>query len=708
MEINLFDYFDEAGGGADAQSHWALRAPYRPSRRFDLMLVPQVEGWREDRDSLAALEEIGGRPWVAAIKGEGDQVWLRLDDEWVARRGAALEQGEEAVAGCGEVAAGRRFALNFWDANSTKALHIGHLRNLALGNALGNALGETGGEVERRSIICDVGRSMGEAMAGVVRSGKYPQGSAENGVKSDHFVGYCYADYVKNGASLGLAADHPADSLTREVDVRDDSADELLQRVLNGDQAALELWSQTRAWVISGQRKTLARLGIHFDRVFFESDFLPEVAELAELGLQEGTLEKRVDGTVIYMTGREELEEMPLVRSDGVPTQHMRALAYWLADTGLDGTTSVQVCGQEWFAHVTCRRQLMAELVHTDSGNGFHPYHDIFHGMVAREREKIASSKKDALLIDHLIEWIDEQIEADPAREAIRRGSSLARQGRLAGRARLLPPAHGDQAGRLRAREAARRRAGRSAGTWSGRARAAATARHRRTRPSSTPTTASPSSRRRPTGACWDASRRASRSRRWPATRRTSPAGSSPRSGRRTCSASSTRPSTGPPAASDWRRRHEDPARRQPRLLHLQRLPPARRGQRRGADRRRQRRRLLAGALALGLRRDRPLPRPRQPAALARLLRLQRHPPLQRDPGAGHLPRPPGARPDARRQGQQRAGGDARAAQPHPPLAGRDSSPASRRTSRSSATTRWRSPTWGPTATSPPGPTTAS
>ncbi len=425
MDINLFDYFDGAGGGGDAQAHWTLRAPYRPNERHDLMLVPRVDGWQEDREALAALEEIERQPWVDSVAREGKQAWLRLDDGWLAERGAALEEGEGAVAGCGDVAAGRRFALNFWDANSTKALHIGHLRNLALGNALGNALGEAGGEVERRSIICDVGRSMGEAMAGVVRSGKYPQGSDGNGVKSDHFVGYCYADYVKNGANgaaLGLAQDHPADSLTREVDVQDDSADELLQRVLNGDQTALELWSQTRAWVISGQRKTLARLGIHFDRVFFESDFLPEVAELTELGLQEGTLEKRVDGTVIYMTDREELEEMPLVRSDGVPTQHMRALAYWLADTGLDGTTSVQVCGQEWYAHVTCRRQLMAELVHTDSGNGFHPYHDIFHGMVAREREKIASSKKDALLIDHLVEWIDEQIEADPEREAVRRG----------------------------------------------------------------------------------------------------------------------------------------------------------------------------------------------------------------------------------------------------------------------------------------------
>jgi arginyl-tRNA synthetase len=427
MDINLFDYFDGAEGGDGAQSHWTLRAPYRPHDRFDLMLVPRARDWQENRAALGALEEIEGRPWVAAVAREGKGAWLRLDDAWVAQRGAELEQGADAVAGCGDVAAGRRFALNFWDANSTKALHIGHLRNLALGNALGSALTEAGGEVERRSIICDVGRSMGEAMAGVVRSGKYPQAAGESsGVKSDHFVGYCYADYVKNGANgaaLGLAQDHPADSLTREVDVQDDSADELLQRVLNGDQAALELWSQTRAWVISGQRKTLARLGIYFDRVFFESDFLPEVAELTELGLQEGTLEKRVDGTVIYITDREELEEMPLVRSDGVPTQHMRALAYWLADTGLDGTTSVQVCGQEWYAHVTCRRQLMAELVHTDSGNGFHPYHDVFHGMVAREREKIASSKKDALLIDHLVEWIDEQLEADPKLEAVRRGS---------------------------------------------------------------------------------------------------------------------------------------------------------------------------------------------------------------------------------------------------------------------------------------------
>jgi arginyl-tRNA synthetase len=422
MGTNLFDKFDEIAQQDEAVAHWTPRAPYRPHERFDLMLVPRVPDWREHDAPREALEQLAGEPWVEEIEQNGDQVWMRLKSDWIGEAGAGLEPGSGANGDNSDIAGDRRFALNFWDANSTKALHVGHLRNLALGNALGAALTDAGGDVERRSIICDVGRSMGEAMAGVVRSGR--QTLPENGQKSDHFVGYCYADYVKTGGALGaLSSDHPADSLTREVDVHNDSADELLLRVLNGDQSALELWSQTRAWVISGQRKTLARLGISFDRVFFESDFLPEVAELTELGLEEGTLERHPDGTVFYDTGREELEEMPLVRADGVPTQHMRALAYWMAAPGLDGTTSVQVCGLEWVSHVNCRRQLMDELAHTETnGNGFHPYHDIFHGMVAKEQQAVKSSKKEALLIDHLIEWIDEQIDDHPEQAAVRVG----------------------------------------------------------------------------------------------------------------------------------------------------------------------------------------------------------------------------------------------------------------------------------------------
>jgi arginyl-tRNA synthetase len=426
---NLFDLFDRVATGDREQPSWAARAPYQPHERYDLMLVPRVKAWQDDAAAVEALERIEREPCVATVDRDEKQVWVRLADDWVSRTGTVLIAADSGGSSHTDLAAGRTFALNFWDANSTKALHIGHLRNLALGNALGAALGEAGGRVERRSIICDVGRSMGEAMAGVVKSGRHTGSMPDNGEKSDHFVGACYAEYVKSGPSLTGRErdDNPASSLSREVDVHHDSADELLQRVLDGDQEAIELWSKTRAWVISGQRKTLARLGISFDRVFFESDFLPEVAELSNLGLEHGMLQRRPDGAVIYLTDREELEEMPLLRADGLPTQHMRALAYWMAAPGLEGTTSIQVCGLEWVAHVTCRRQLMDLLMEKGAGAEInHPKHDLFHGMVSKQSESVSSSKKNALLIDELAEWIDGALEEEDERAGVRERHPVA------------------------------------------------------------------------------------------------------------------------------------------------------------------------------------------------------------------------------------------------------------------------------------------
>ncbi|HEX3239342.1 MAG TPA: hypothetical protein VHR18_04310 [Solirubrobacterales bacterium] len=426
-EQNLFDSFDGIAVREDGEVHWAARAPYRPEPGFDLMLVPRVPDWWDHEAPRQALERIEAEPWVDSVTQTGDAVRLRLDDAWVETAGAELEAGEGALAN-GDLASGKNFAVYFWGANTTKALHIGHLRNLAVGNAIGASLAQGGGRVEHRSLICDVGRSMGEAMAGVVAKGGDEQVWPEGDEKSDHFVGGAYADYVKAGRNGGGEGDDGAeDSVARESSMYNDRADELMMRVLKGDQQAIELWSKTRAWVISGQRKTLARLGVAFDKVIFESDFLPEVAELTNLGLGEGTLTRRYgDDMVMYETRREELEEMPLVRADGLPTQHMRALAYWSAAPELDDCVSLQVCGNEWVSHVTCRRQLIDALgVSNGNGNGSKkgggpPTHDIFHGMVARDRQSISSSKKGALLIDELVEWVEAEVGNHPGGAEVR------------------------------------------------------------------------------------------------------------------------------------------------------------------------------------------------------------------------------------------------------------------------------------------------
>ncbi len=421
MTVNLFDYFEDLPTRGSAPVRWAARAPRRPRADYDLKLTPRAADWRHDPDSVAELERLEREPWVAEVRSGRDGVRLRLADSWIEMAGAALEAGGSAEAALAELAQGRRVSVQFWDANATKALHVGHLRNLAIGNALAAALAQAGAQVERRSRISDMGRAMGEAMAGVMQSGRHAQAWSDGDEKSDHFVGLCYADYVAAGGVIAAGElEQAEDSLSREVHVQNDAADDLIKRVLAGEHEALELWYKTRAWVIAGQRKTLARLGIAFDRVFFESDFLAETTELAESGLRDGTLTRRADGVIVYATGLEELEELPLVRADGLSTQHMRSLTYALTAPELENMTSLQVTGSEWVAHVTSIRKLAAELRPGLNG-GFHPSRSIFHGMVSTQQRMVTSSAG-AQLIDELTDEIDAQIDADPERHEIRRG----------------------------------------------------------------------------------------------------------------------------------------------------------------------------------------------------------------------------------------------------------------------------------------------
>jgi arginyl-tRNA synthetase len=423
MGENIFTTFDRVAAGEGGKAPWAARAPYRPEPDFDLMLIPRLPkgaDWRENEEAKVALDRLEAEPWVATLDREGRQPTIKLADEWIEAQGKEIRSGVFGNGTFADMAAQNRYAVYFWGANTTKALHIGHLRNLAVGNAIAGALKQAGARVENRSLICDVGRSMGEAMAGVATRAGEDVGPDAN-EKSDHFVGFCYADYVTASRNGGQGDDGAEDSVARESTQYNDKADEMMMRVLDGDQKALELWSRTRSWVVSGQRKTLARLGIAFDKVIYESDYLPEVAEFMNKGLAEGTLTKRWgDDMVMYETEREELEEMPLVRSDGLPTQHMRALAYWAAADELDDVISMQVCGNEWVAHVTCRRKLIDEMgLQNGNGNGSArgggpPTYDIFHGMVARENESISSSKKGALLIDDLVEWLEDELARNP------------------------------------------------------------------------------------------------------------------------------------------------------------------------------------------------------------------------------------------------------------------------------------------------------
>jgi arginyl-tRNA synthetase len=367
------------------------------------------------RDALAAL------PDVAAVGARGDSLTVRFADAVLARAGERLEGGDGRELDAHDLLGGAAVVVNFCDANPTKALHVGHLRNIALGQALAGALTAAGGRVTRQSQVSDYCRSMGEALAGY---GQLPEHITPRslGVKSDHFVGECFGRYAATPADrTAEGAEDPA--LSAEAAVRNDLADELLERVSAGDPEIVKRWERLREWALEGQEATLAALGVRIDRLVYESDSRPLTRWILDRGLAGGVLTRTESGAVVYETRDGEYPRLLLARADGFPTQHLRTIALWrsLHET-LGETRSIEVVGEEWEAYVRYHERLMhgrpsrAQTQSDDPAHerqrgrepssraGRHPSSNVIYGMVTVDGAPVKSSNGRPPLVDGLLE----------------------------------------------------------------------------------------------------------------------------------------------------------------------------------------------------------------------------------------------------------------------------------------------------------------
>jgi len=368
----------------------------------DVFLAGRRSGWVAEAGS-AVGGALTAHPAVreAQLDPARNRLLLRLADERVAALGAALELGQVDAFLGRDLATTERFVVDYCDPNATKALHVGHLRTVALGHALGCLAASCGADVVHQTQIGDVGRQMGEAMAGYLTfyAGETPESV---GLKSDHFVGQCYSRYVQQLAPAEVGGGGESDpALSREDGSYDDLAEQLLVRLGEDDPEVVELWRRMRDWALAGHDVTLARLGVIFDRVIYEVDFLADTHALTSKALEQGIVQTSDDGAVI--SHEREDGHLLLHRPDGFPTTHMRCMGMWHL-TGRDllaGATSLALVGDEWEPLV---QQGPAVLEGLAAGGEIHPTHWVVHGMVTSGTRAIKSSGGAPWLVDDLLD----------------------------------------------------------------------------------------------------------------------------------------------------------------------------------------------------------------------------------------------------------------------------------------------------------------
>lgn len=181
---------------------------------------------------------------------------------------------------------GRRVMVEYSSPNTNKPLHLGHMRNDALGESVSRILKKAGAEVFRVNIINNRGVHICKSMLAYKlfheAKGDTPQSL---GIKGDHFVGQCYVEFDK------YAKEHP-EAVTQ--------AEEMLvewEKGNDGDDLH-KLWKMMNGWTIDGIKQTYDRTGVGFEKLYFESDTYLKGREEILKGLEEGIFFKAPDGSV--------------------------------------------------------------------------------------------------------------------------------------------------------------------------------------------------------------------------------------------------------------------------------------------------------------------------------------------------------------------------------------------------------------------------
>ncbi len=202
--------------------------------------------------------------------------------------------------------------------NTNKPLHLGHVRNNLLGYSIAQIQEANGWKVVKTNIVNDRGIHICKSMLAWLKfgNGETPESS---GKKGDHLIGDYYVrfdkEYKKQIAEL-MAAGKDEETAKREAPLMLE-AQEMLRKWEANDPEVRSLWAKMNEWVYAGFDETYKRLGVSFDKIYYESNTYLEGKSEVEKGLASGQFYRREDGSVWADLTKDGLDEKLLLRSDG-------------------------------------------------------------------------------------------------------------------------------------------------------------------------------------------------------------------------------------------------------------------------------------------------------------------------------------------------------------------------------------------------------
>ncbi len=234
--------------------------------------------------------------FLAEIKVAGPYLNFFLNKAQLAEETLAAIKKEKKKYGAGK--SKEKIVIEYCGPNTNKPLHLGHVRNMALGNAMCRILAFQGHTVHPVNIINDRGIHICQSMLAYQKwgKGKKPEG------KGDHFVGDYYVLFAK------ALKENPAFK---------DEAQDLLTRWEHGDKTVRALWKKMNSWVLKGFAETYKRFGITFDREYFESELYEAGKEVAFEGLQKGIFIKDDTKAIVAPLESYQLPNKVVLRGDG-------------------------------------------------------------------------------------------------------------------------------------------------------------------------------------------------------------------------------------------------------------------------------------------------------------------------------------------------------------------------------------------------------